>query len=338
MQRNILKHLQKLFTTNYDKTIWLLIPPRRISTKPGEASLKSAGPPSILPDQQKKRVAYENSRPASSTGVLPTNVHLQERPTVHRTASMANLEKKKTRWHQERPADPNQPTNQNDFGLKGFGKNRDKTLQTSKEKYRRWKERHYFWDEVEIMRLVPRKLLNSLLLTQEVSFLFEKKVHQAILIHGSKPNWIHQSNFREEAFPTKPPLTMGPNLSSLYFNNFLTKKGIYLIRPWVSIKTTQEHWNTHPQYLAVSQFLGPKERELDWPPFSRPIYLSCEISKKCKPRRAVGRKFVVENIYAVKTPSGLPWFLVCWNFSSGETLLCRGCAVKVSFFWGGLGS
>lgn len=121
MQRNILKHLQKLFTTNYDKTIWLLIPPRRISTKPGEASLKSAGPPSILPDQQKKRVAYENSRPASSTGVLPTNVHLQERPTVHRTASMANLEKKKTRWHQERPADPNQPTNQNDFGLKGFG-------------------------------------------------------------------------------------------------------------------------------------------------------------------------------------------------------------------------
>ena len=95
MQRNILKHLQKLFTTNYDKTIWLLIPPRRISTKPGEASLKSAGPPSILPDQQKKRVAYENSRPASSTGVLPTNVHLQERPTVHRTASMANLEKKK---------------------------------------------------------------------------------------------------------------------------------------------------------------------------------------------------------------------------------------------------
>ena len=98
-----------------------------------------------------------------------------------------------------------QPTNQKDFGLKGFGKNSEKTLQTSKEKSRRWKERHYFWDEVEIMRLVPRKLLNSLLLTQEVSFLLEKKVHQAILIHRSKPNWIHQSNFRV-CFLKKPSL------------------------------------------------------------------------------------------------------------------------------------
>lgn len=146
------------------------------------------------------------------TPVLPVQLGCFQQMCIYRRDQQCtellqwqtSKKKKKTRWYQERPADPNPPTKRI-LAWRGLAKTREKTLQTSKEKYRRWKERHYFWDEVEIMRLVPRKLLNSLLLTQEVSFLFEKKVHQAVLIHRSKPDWIHQSNFRV-CFLKKPSL------------------------------------------------------------------------------------------------------------------------------------
>ena len=55
-------------------------------------------------------------------------------------------------------------------------------------------------------------------------FLFEKR---PLLIHGAKTYlnssiWLSDSLF--EAFPTKPPLTLGPDVWSLYFNNFEVRK------------------------------------------------------------------------------------------------------------------
>lgn len=113
---------------NYDKIIWLLIPPKRISTKPGEASLKSAGHPSILPDQKKGWLM--------KTPVLPVQLGCFQQMCIYRRDQQCTellqwqASKKKnevisgtTGW--------SQPTNQKDFGLKGFGKNREKTLRTN---------------------------------------------------------------------------------------------------------------------------------------------------------------------------------------------------------------
>lgn len=188
---------------NYDKIIWLLIPPKRISTKPGEASLKSAGHPSILPDQKKGWLM--------KTPVLPVQLGCFQQMCIYRRDQQctellqwqASKKKKRGDIRNDRLIPTNQPKR---FWLEGVWQKQGENLTYKyQRKNTEWNERHYFWDEVEIMRLVPRKLLNSLLLTQEVSFLFEKKVHQAILIHRSKPNWIHQSNFRV-CFLKKPSL------------------------------------------------------------------------------------------------------------------------------------
>ena len=97
-----------------------------------------------------------------------------------------------------------QPTNQKDFGLKGFGKNREKTSQTSKEKYRMKGKTLFLGSSGDPEPSAQKTSKFSSVNTRVVVFVW-KKGHQAILIHRSKPNWIHQSNFRV-CFLKKPSL------------------------------------------------------------------------------------------------------------------------------------